>query len=60
VYGVYTDEGLKEELERCVVSFLEVEGTVNGLNGILVGARQRVALMLRVLPLRFLLSSSCS
>ncbi|HUS78575.1 MAG TPA: hypothetical protein VM050_07930 [Patescibacteria group bacterium] len=48
MYEVYTDEGLKEELERCVVSFLEVEGAVNGLNGILVGARQRVAIFLEL------------
>jgi proteasome assembly chaperone (PAC2) family protein len=42
VYGVYTDEGLKEELERNGVSFLEGEGAVNGLNGILIGvAKQR-------------------
>jgi uncharacterized protein (TIGR00162 family) len=37
VYGVYTDEGLKEELEKHGVDFVEGEGAVNGLNGILIG-----------------------
>jgi len=42
VYGVYTDEGLKDELERHGVGFIEGEGAVNGLNGILIGvARNR-------------------
>ncbi len=37
VYGVYTDETLKERLEAYGVEFLEGEGAVNGLNGILIG-----------------------
>ncbi len=37
VYGVYTDEKLKEPLEAYGVEFLEGEGAVNGLNGILIG-----------------------
>jgi uncharacterized protein (TIGR00162 family) len=37
VYGVFTDESLKEELERHGVDFIEGEGAVNGLNGVLVG-----------------------
>ncbi len=37
VYGVYTDEKLKERLEAYGVDFLEGEGAVNGLNGILIG-----------------------
>ena len=37
VYGVYTDEKLKERLEAYGVEFLEGEGAVNGLNGILIG-----------------------
>lgn len=37
VYGVYTDEKLKELLDACGVEFLEGEGAVNGLNGILIG-----------------------
>ncbi len=37
VYGVYTDEGLREELERHGVGLVEGEGAVNGLNGVLIG-----------------------
>jgi len=37
VYGVFTDESLREELERHGVDFIEGEGAVNGLNGVLVG-----------------------
>jgi uncharacterized protein (TIGR00162 family) len=37
VYGVYTDERLKENLDAFGVEFLEGEGAVNGLNGILIG-----------------------
>ena len=37
VYGVYTDEGLREELERHGVGLIEGEGAVNGLNGVLIG-----------------------
>lgn len=37
VYGVYTDESLKDELEINGVNFLEGEGAVNGLNGVLIG-----------------------
>lgn len=37
VYGVYTDERIKDELVKQGVSFIEGEGVVNGLNGILIG-----------------------
>jgi uncharacterized protein (TIGR00162 family) len=37
VYGVFTDEKLKEDLDAYGVEFLEGEGAVNGLNGILIG-----------------------
>ena len=37
VYGVYTDEGLRKELEGHGVDFIDGEGAVNGLNGILIG-----------------------
>ena len=37
VYGIYTDEELKEELVAHGVDLLEGEGSVNGLNGILIG-----------------------
>jgi uncharacterized protein (TIGR00162 family) len=37
VYGIYTDEKLKELLDAYGVEFLEGEGAVNGLNGILIG-----------------------
>ncbi|UCH57045.1 MAG: PAC2 family protein [Candidatus Bathyarchaeota archaeon] len=37
VFGVYTDERLKGELEKHGVEFIEGEGAVNGLNGILIG-----------------------
>lgn len=37
VFGVYTDERIKEDLVNQGVSFIEGEGTVNGLNGILIG-----------------------
>jgi len=37
VYGIYTDESLKELLDSHGVEFLEGEGAVNGLNGMLIG-----------------------
>lgn len=37
VYGIFTDEGMKKELEAHGVDIIEGEGSVNGLNGILVG-----------------------
>jgi proteasome assembly chaperone (PAC2) family protein len=37
VYGVYTDKRLKDPLESHGVEFLEEEGAINGLNGILIG-----------------------
>jgi len=37
VYGVFTDESLRDELERHGVEFIEGEGAVNGLNGVLIG-----------------------
>ena len=41
VYGVFTDEKLKSELEEHGVGFIEGEGAVNGLNGILIGVAKR-------------------
>jgi proteasome assembly chaperone (PAC2) family protein len=41
VYGVYTDEKLKEHLEACDIEFLEGEGAVNGLNGVLIGVAKK-------------------
>ena len=37
VYGIFTDEDLKEEMVAHGVDLLEGEGSVNGLNGILIG-----------------------
>ena len=37
VYGVYNNEKLKERLETYGVEFLDGEGAVNGLNGIIIG-----------------------
>jgi hypothetical protein len=37
VYGIYTDESMKTELEAAGVKILESEGAVNGLNGVLLG-----------------------
>jgi uncharacterized protein (TIGR00162 family) len=37
VYGVFTDEGLRDELEEQGITFIEEEGAVNGLNGVLIG-----------------------
>ena len=41
VFGVYTDEKLKEHLEAHGVEILEGEGAVNGLNGILIGVAKK-------------------
>jgi len=42
VYGVYTDERLRGVLSARDIRFLEGEGAINGLNGILIGvARNR-------------------
>jgi len=37
VYGIYTDETLKPVLMKAGVSFIESEGAVNGLNGVMIG-----------------------
>ncbi|MFQ6052756.1 MAG: PAC2 family protein [Candidatus Bathyarchaeia archaeon] len=37
VYGVYTDEGLRDVLLEAGVQLLDGEGAVNGLNGVLIG-----------------------
>lgn len=37
VYGVYTNERLKEVLSEHEIRLLEGEGAINGLNGILIG-----------------------
>ena len=37
VYGIYTDEAMRPELEAAGVKILETEGAVNGLNGVLIG-----------------------
>jgi proteasome assembly chaperone (PAC2) family protein len=37
VYGIYTDEAMRPELEAVGIKILESEGAVNGLNGVLIG-----------------------
>jgi proteasome assembly chaperone (PAC2) family protein len=37
VYGIYTNEAIRPELEELGVKIIEKEGAVNGLNGIMVG-----------------------
>lgn len=37
VFGVYNDEALKDVLQGHKIRLLEGEGTINGLNGILIG-----------------------
>lgn len=37
VYGIYTEENMREELGAHGIEFIEGEGSVNGLNGILIG-----------------------
>ncbi len=37
VYGVFTTEGLRGELEGQGITSIEEEGAVNGLNGVLIG-----------------------
>jgi proteasome assembly chaperone (PAC2) family protein len=37
VYGIYTDDEIREELSSKGVNLIEGEGAVNGLNGILIG-----------------------
>jgi uncharacterized protein len=37
VYGIYTDESMRPELEATGIKILESEGVVNGLNGVLIG-----------------------
>jgi len=37
VYGIYTEEDMREELDAHGVKFIEEEGAINGLNGILIG-----------------------
>jgi len=44
VYGVYTDESLKEQLERVGVKLLEEEGAVNGLNGVMIGVAKQLGI----------------
>lgn len=41
VYGIYTDEKLKDELVAQGISFIDGEGVVNGLNGILIGLAKK-------------------
>jgi len=41
VYGVYNDEALKDVLLKHNIRLLEGEGTINGLNGILIGVARK-------------------
>ena len=41
VYGIYTDEKLRSLIEGHGVKFIEGEGAVNGMNGILIGVAKR-------------------
>lgn len=38
VYGIYTEEKMRPELEKVGVKIIESEGAVNGLNGVMIGA----------------------
>ena len=40
VYGVFTDEKQREELEKLGVIIFENEGAINGLNGVMIGVAQ--------------------
>jgi len=42
VYGVYTDEGLRDLLLEQNINPLEGEGTINGLNGVLIGVAKNM------------------
>ncbi len=37
VYGVYTDESMRDELIEAGVEMIENDGAVNGLNGVMIG-----------------------
>jgi len=37
VYGVYTDNTMKEQLEALGIKIVQEEGVVNGLNGVVIG-----------------------
>ncbi len=37
VYGVFTDESMKDELVEAGVEIIENDGAVNGLNGVMIG-----------------------
>jgi proteasome assembly chaperone (PAC2) family protein len=41
VYGVYTDESLRKQLEAVGVKLLENEGAINGLNGVMIGVAKQ-------------------
>ena len=41
VFGVYTHEHIRDELEEHGVNFVEGEGAINGLNGVLVGVAMK-------------------
>ena len=37
VFGVYTDESMKTQLESVGIKIIQEEGVVNGLNGVVIG-----------------------
>jgi proteasome assembly chaperone (PAC2) family protein len=44
VYGVYTDERLRDVLLKQNIQLLEGEGAVNGLNGVLIGVAKNMGI----------------
>lgn len=44
VYGVYTDESLRTQLEAVGIKLLEDEGAVNGLNGVMIGVAKQAGI----------------
>ena len=44
VYGVYTDDQLRSQLEDAGVKLLEDEGAVNGLNGVMIGIAKQLGI----------------
>ncbi|MDP2900077.1 MAG: PAC2 family protein [Candidatus Bathyarchaeota archaeon] len=41
VFGIYTDESMREALEGNGVNIIKEEGVVNGLNGVVIGVAKR-------------------
>jgi uncharacterized protein len=44
VYGVFTDEDSREELQKLGVMILENEGAINGLNGVMIGVAKALGI----------------